>query len=176
MMITTVIETYWWWIVCDKHILFTSFVLLCELNYSLLTFVVVRNYQRKSLWWIKWCVKIHIKLLMCHEGVWGSGVIIDTLVVLTLGGGNYFVLCTRCSTALSWNSPWYPMHEKLGRPYSKCGYWRRERKLWKPVFLFLQVIVWLLYRLFQEWICLHLLEFWRKIMFAPEKDTRLIRQ
>ena len=153
-----------------------NLLFLCKLNHSWLTFVVVRNYVIKSLWWIKWCVKFQIKLLVCHEGVWGSGFIINMLVVLTLCGGNYFVLCNRCSTALLWNSPWYPSHGKLGRPYSKCGYWRKERKLWKPVFLFLQAIVWLLYRLFQECIWLHLLEFLRKIRFVAEKDTILVRQ
>jgi hypothetical protein len=46
----------------------------------------------------------------------------------------------------------------------------------KNIFLFLEAIVSLPYRLFQECILLHLLELLRKIMFVTEKNTILIRQ
>jgi hypothetical protein len=68
------------------------------------------------------------------------------------------------------------MYEKLCRPHSKCGYCGKERNLWKNTFLFLEAIVWLPYRLFQECIWLHLLDLLRKIMFVSEKGTILIRQ
>jgi hypothetical protein len=42
---------------------------------------------------------------VCHKGVWGSGGTINMLLVLALYGGNYFVLCKRCSTALSVKQP-----------------------------------------------------------------------
>jgi len=68
------------------------------------------------------------------------------------------------------------MYEKLGRPYSKYGYCGKERNLWKPIFLFLQAIVYLPDRLFQECTWLRLLELLRKIMFVTEKNNKLIRQ
>jgi hypothetical protein len=41
---------------------------------------------------------------------------------------------------------------------------------------FLEAVVWLPYRLFQECIWLHLLELLRKIMLVTEKKNKLIRQ
>ena len=101
----------------------------------------------------------------------GSGGIIDVLLLLALCGGNYFVLCNRCCTVLS-----VKQHEKLGRLYSKRGYSGKERNLWKNIFLFLEAVVWLLYRFVQECIWLHLLELLRKIMFVTEKGNKLIRK
>jgi hypothetical protein len=51
-----------------------------------------------------------------------------------------------------------------------------RRDLWENIFLFLEAIVWLPYRLFQECIWLHLLELLRKIVLVTEKDTILIQQ
>ena len=36
-----------------------------------------------------------------YEGVCGSGGLINILLVLAQCGGSYFILCSRCSTALS---------------------------------------------------------------------------
>jgi hypothetical protein len=43
-----------------------------------------------------------------HEGLLGSGGIINMLLFLTLYGGNYFVLCNRCCTAVSVKQPLIP--------------------------------------------------------------------
>jgi hypothetical protein len=43
-----------------------------------------------------------------------------------------------------------------------------RRDLWKNIFLFLEAIEWLPYRLFQECIWLDLLELLRKIVFVTE--------
>jgi len=113
---------------------------------------------------------------MSWRCVLGSGGIINVLLVLALCRENYFVSCNRCCTALSVKQPLIPMYEKLDWPYSKCGYCRKERNLWKIILLFLQSVVWFSYRLLQECICLYLLELLRKIMLVTEKDTMVIRQ
>jgi hypothetical protein len=43
-----------------------------------------------------------------HEGLLGSGGTINVLLLLTLCGGNYFVLCNRCCTVLSVKQPLIP--------------------------------------------------------------------
>jgi len=50
--------------------------------------------------------KIQVKEMVCvMEVCVGECSIINVLLVLALCGGNYFVLCNRCCSVLSVNSP-----------------------------------------------------------------------
>jgi len=92
-------------------------------GYSWWTFVVFKSCLIKSLQWIKWCVKVEIKLLVCVMKV-----CVREEVELIFSWCWHYVeeiiwfYATGAVLFCQWNSPWYPMYVKLDWPNSKCGY------------------------------------------------------